>query len=207
MLQQAPHVCMVVDECMQPLSPARSEHDALRARNVQSLQTFLASGMLEADYTWQQVQLPVSGSALMLSPRPSAFAGTCHVCVRMMAARMTYSDSGAQSPLQGIRSYLASTWDLWNQLSYAEANKGAPAAAAWVQQRLVARGKAMATTLNGYSSAATDTMRAYEATVVLLHCTAISHGVNCVSEAEWQLLEGLVERVASRGCGAHVTSA
>ena len=200
MLQQAPHACIVVDECMQPLSSATAEHDAFRARNMRSLQTFLASGVLEADFRWQQVQLPVSGSALLLSPWPSAFASTCHVCLCVVEEESAHDGASARSPLQGIRSYLASTWDMWNGISYAGANAGDLPSSKWVQQKLVSRGKAIATALNGQSSGATDTLRAYEATVVMLHCTAISHGRNCISEDDWQLLEGLVERVQARGC-------
>eukprot|EP00892_Ulva_mutabilis_P000565 jgi/Ulvmu1/10509/UM064_0047.1 len=204
MLQQAPHSCIVMDECMQPLSPSQGEHNARRARNLQSLQAFLANGVLEADYTWQQVQLPVSGSALLLSPQPSTFASACHVCVRAEGDGAVFCDS-AQSPLQGMRSYLASAWDLWDRLSYESAEDGSPGPPQWIQRKLVSRGKAIGTVLNRLSSAATDTMRAYEATVVLLHCTAVSHGCNCVSEAEWQRLEELVDRVAARGCAATVT--
>lgn len=199
MLQQAPHACIILDECILPLTPAISAHDAMRARNVRSLQTFLSSGVLEADYAWQQIQLPVSGSALVLATQPSAFTSTCHVSIRSADDTGQSSSSGAQIPLQGIRSYLASAWDIWQGISYVDKGSEHRSSNKWVQQKLVSRGKAMAKVLNGLSSACTDTVRAYEATVVLLHCIAVSHGSNLVSQEHWALLEDLVQRVADRG--------
>lgn len=207
MLQQAPHACVIMDECIQPLLSAPVGHDARRTRNTQSLQSFLANGVLEADYAWQQVQLPVSGSALALSTQPSAFASACHVSV-CVADAQDNKYLASSSPLQGIRSYLASAWDLWPGISYTAGGCGdrAQPSTAWVQRKLVSRGKSVAKVLNGLSSASGDTVRAYEATVVLLHCLTISHGRNHVSEDEWVLLEDLVERVALRHRSMPVSS-
>lgn len=199
MLQQAPHACVIMDECVQPLLSAPVGHDARRTRNLQSLQSFLANGVLEAEYAWQQVQLPVSGSALALSTQPSTFASACHVSICVAEAKDNES-SASPSPLQGMRSYLASAWDLWPGISYTPGGSGdgAQPSPAWVQQKLVARGKSVGNVLNGLSSANGDTVRAFEATVLLLHCLTVSHGRSHVSEDEWVLLEALVERVALR---------
>lgn len=138
-MQQAPHACMVFDEIIQPFTPATAAHHAQRAGNLQSLHAFLAHGVIEAHYDWQKVQLPVLGSALIISRQPSVFASTCYVSIRATPrhGQITHCGTQATVPVQGIRSYLASAWELWEGLSYVhDGDVRTKSSTSWMSKRL-----------------------------------------------------------------------
>ena len=85
-LQQAPHSCLIVDECISALSPPSQEHDAWRSRNMRAMHEFVRDGVLTANYMWQQVRLPVSGSVLVVSDEPSTFSDSCRICINATGA-------------------------------------------------------------------------------------------------------------------------
>jgi hypothetical protein len=190
-MQQAPHACVVVDECISKLNQPTQAHEGMKMRNIQALQEFVRDGVLTANYTWQHVRLPVSGSVLVLSHGPAMFSESCLISVRVNGRGCGAEDSCASGalderswPLQGIRCYLACAWDLWSQLSTSGSKK-------WVQERLVSDGKRIAASLN-CSGRPGDTKRAYETTLVLLQCLAISHGCSEETQVHWESLERLV---------------
>lgn len=200
LMQQAPHFCLVVDECISALSPTSQEHDAWRCRNMRAMHEYVQDGVLTANYMWQQVRLPVSGSVLVVSDEPSSFSESCRLCVSAAGTpeRTTASVDSSVHPVQGIRCYLACAWDLWDGLEYERQDGGRTGShPRWVSETLVAEGKRVAAAVN--SSGTCDTTRAYETSVMLLHCLCISQGRNQINrERDWGAVERLVASCQAR---------
>lgn len=208
-LQQAPHSCLIVDECISSLSTPSQEHDAWRCRNMRAMHEYVRDGVLTANYMWQQVRLPVSGSVLVVSDEPSTFSDSCRICISASGApeSATAGLDASVHPLQGIRCYLACAWDLWEGLEY-ERQDGANIGThpRWVAETLVSGGKRVAAAVNSSGAAACDTTRAYETAVMLLHCLCISQGKNQISRDDWGAVDHLVASCQARSSGAAATA-
>jgi hypothetical protein len=204
LLQQAPHSCLVVDECISTLTSTSNEHDAWYSRNMHSMHEYLKTGMLTANYMWQQVRLPASGSVLVVSDEPSRFSESCRICVSATSApeKTTASVDPATHPLQCIRAYLACAWDLWEGLEYERSEAGHTGShPRWVAETLVAKGKHVAAAVNSAGAANCDSTSAYETAVMLLHCLCISQGKNIISRSDWSAVDRVVASCQAR-CGS-----
>jgi Mini-chromosome maintenance replisome factor len=204
LMQQAPHSCLVVDECISTLSPALQEHDAWCSRNMRAMHDYMKDGMLTANYMWQQVRLPASGSVLVVSDEPSSFSESCRICISATSApeKTAASVDPSSHPLQGIRCYLACAWDLWEGLEYEHQEGGYNGRhPRWVAETLVARGKQVAAAVNRAGASTCNTTKAYETAVMLLHCLSISQGKNVISRSDWGAVDRVVASCQAR-CGS-----
>lgn len=200
LMQQAPHTCLVMDECISKLSTTSQEHDAAQNRNVRALHEYMRDGVVIANYMWQEVRLPVSGSVLSLSDEPSMFTDSCRICVSTSGVPENSAVSVDPShPLQGIRCYLACAWDLWHGIQYERQNGGdAGSHPRWLTETLVTQGRQVAAAVNN-AATSHDTTRAFETAVILLQCLCVSQGKAQISRSDWAAVEHLAERCQSKG--------
>jgi hypothetical protein len=204
-IQQAPHTCLLLDETLDTVTPPYVAHEALLVRQLRSLHSFVLDGVVECSYAFQQVCLPVSGSVGILSEEPSRFVDACHVSLRLerLHGDMAAPEEDATAPLQSMRAYLASAWDLWTRVVYAcvdmvPAEHATASRPPWVAQRLVKEAKALAQALRLPCASDVTIGRAFDTVLLLLTALAVSKGETRVNEGSWADLVALVERVRSR---------
>ena len=209
-LQQPPHGFLLLDETVEPVQEPSAEHQAQLGRNLRALRELVHNGVLECAYAFQQVRLPLSGSAAILSRAPSHFVSACHAALRVApAAEAPVKGAGAEAPVQSMRAYLASAWECWRSLHFepdcpdentnAKPSEAGPAAVpAWVSSRLVQSAKALCAGLRPPGTPEPDTARSYDTIAMLLNALAVSKGKTAVGSADWADMEELCKRVAAR---------
>ena len=211
-LQQPPHSCLLLDETMESIAPPVAAHEALLARQLRALDAFVRDGVVECNYSFQQVRLPVSGSVTAVSTGASRFVDACHVSLRLAAdadadsgqrAGQVVAAARKSAPLQSMRAYLATAWESWGSIRYdaGPQEKGSVSSGSvppWLGQRLVERAKTLCAGLRLQGAAEPDSARAFDTVAMLLNALAVSKGKVTVGEAEWTDLEALCARVAAR---------
>jgi hypothetical protein len=201
-LQQAPHGCFVLDATLEPdLTVERAPHEARLARNFRAVDSLIRDGVVECAYAFQQVRLPVSGTVTVLSTGTGAcaahFADSCQLSLTLQPGMggKAGMPASADAPVQGMRAFLASAWQKWDNLSYAGDSVCGSTVPNWVSQRLVQGAKALAA---GMGTAPVDTGRAFDTVTTLLRALTVSHGSAVVDDTSWRALEVLTARVRER---------